>query len=110
MAPLVKVSDPEVQERQGTKAIGFGHTVAPSEAMWPPMDMPCETRGPYPLASHQLNRMADSQMRQAPIRNKSETLCNELLNCSLGFLKWIGEKSTMIQVHSKYVEQIVRST
>ena len=38
--PLVKVTEADVQERQGTKAKGFGQTVAPSEAMWPPIEIP----------------------------------------------------------------------
>jgi hypothetical protein len=38
--PLVNVTEAEVQERQGTKAKGLGHTVAPKEAICPPIDMP----------------------------------------------------------------------
>ena len=53
-----------VQERHGTKQIGFGQTVAPREAMWPPIDMPCEIIGLKPSFSHQWNSTRDSKNKK----------------------------------------------
>jgi hypothetical protein len=33
MKPLVKVTEADVQDRHGTRAMGFGQTVAPRDAM-----------------------------------------------------------------------------
>ena len=52
-APFVKVTDADDHIKQGTNPIGLGQTVAPNEAIWPPMESPWEMIGENCCFSHQ---------------------------------------------------------